>query len=197
MNAYMWNLWTCHRSTYLQTRNRDKCRTGVDTKGDERGRWEELGGSDGCVPTPTYKTDNYCVAQGTLLSSLSPPEWDGSPKGRGGVCTCACTCTPVADALCCTVDIVTWLSCLVTKLCLTLLWSCGLYLPGSCDHGIVQVRTLEWVAFPSQGIFPSHVSSLHLLSLLHWQADSLPPKNLCHLGSLSEYFTCILWACSF
>ena len=155
MNAYMWNLWTCHRSTYLQTRNRDKCRTSMDTKGDERGRWEELGDSDGCVHIPMYKTDNYCVAWGTLLSSLSPPEWDGSPKGRGCVCTRACTCTPVADALCCTVDIITWLSCLVTELCLTLLWSHRLYLPGSCDHGIVQVRTPEWVPISFSGDLPN------------------------------------------
>ena len=35
--------------------------------------------------------------------------------------------------------------------------------------------------FLLQGIFPSQGLNLHLLCLLHWQADSLP---LCHLGSL-------------
>ena len=34
--------------------------------------------------------------------------------------------------------------------------------------------------FLLQGIFPIQGLNLHLLSLLHWQADSLP---LCHLGS--------------
>ena len=34
--------------------------------------------------------------------------------------------------------------------------------------------------FPFPGDFPIQGLNLHLLSLLHWQADSLP---LCHLGS--------------
>ena len=33
---------------------------------------------------------------------------------------------------------------------------------------------------PPQGIFPTQGSNLHLLRILHWQADSLP---LGHLGS--------------
>ena len=37
--------------------------------------------------------------------------------------------------------------------------------------------------FLLQGIFPTEASKLCLLSLLHWQADSLP---LCHLGSPDE-----------
>ena len=36
--------------------------------------------------------------------------------------------------------------------------------------------------FLLQGIFPTQGSNLHLLCLLHWQADSLP---LHHLGSLN------------
>ena len=35
--------------------------------------------------------------------------------------------------------------------------------------------------FLLQGIFPTQGLNLHLLHLLHWQANSLP---LCHLGSL-------------
>ena len=34
--------------------------------------------------------------------------------------------------------------------------------------------------FPPPRIFPTQGSNLHFLSLLHWQAGSLPP---CHLGS--------------
>ena len=56
-------------------------------------------------------------------------------------------------------------------------------LPGLSVHGISQARILEWVSihFHLQGIFPTQGVNLHLLCLLHWQADSLP---LSHLGSL-------------
>jgi len=64
-------------------------RTSVDTKGDKRGRWEELGDSDGHVHSTVYKVDNYRLAQGMLLSSLWSPEWEGRPKGRGYVYTCS------------------------------------------------------------------------------------------------------------
>ena len=48
-------------------------------------------------------------------------------------------------------------------------------LPGSSVHGIIQARTLEWVAiFLLQGNFPTQRSNLPLLRLMHWQADSLP-----------------------
>ena len=47
--------------------------------------------------------------------------------------------------------------------------------PGSSVHGIIQARTLEWVAiFLLQGNFPTQRSNLPLLRLMHWQADSLP-----------------------
>ena len=46
-------------------------------------------------------------------------------------------------------------------------------------HRIFQARKLEWVAIP-QGIFPTQELNLHLLHVLHWQADSL---LLTHLGS--------------
>ena len=61
------------------------------------------------------------------------------------------------------------------QLCLTL---CN---PMDCRppavHGILQAKTLEWVAseFPfSRGIFQTQKSNPHLLRLLHWQAGSLP-----------------------
>ena len=42
--------------------------------------------------------------------------------------------------------------------------------PVSSAHGILQARTLEWVAFPSPGDLPKPGTNL---CLLHWQADSL------------------------
>ena len=47
--------------------------------------------------------------------------------------------------------------------------------PGSPVHGILQARTLEWVARPSSR-GPSQPRNRTLLSLclLHWQASSLP-----------------------
>ena len=55
-------------------------------------------------------------------------------------------------------------------------------LPGSSVHGIFQARILEWAAISYfRGIFPTQGLSLHLLHLLHWQAESL---ILHHLGTL-------------
>ena len=49
-------------------------------------------------------------------------------------------------------------------------------LPGSSVHGILQSRKLESVVkSSSRGIFPTQGSNPHLLSLLQWQVDSLPP----------------------
>ena len=53
-------------------------------------------------------------------------------------------------------------------------WTCSLPV-----HGIFQARILEWLAISySRGIFPTQGSNLHLLLLLHWQADSLPRRQL-------------------
>ena len=58
--------------------------------------------------------------------------------------------------------------------------------PGSPVHGISQARILELVAISfSNGIFLTQGSSLHLLCLLHWQADSSP---LSHQGSPLFFF---------
>ena len=55
-------------------------------------------------------------------------------------------------------------------------------LPGSYVHGIFWARVLEWVAISySRRIFPTQGSNQCFLSLLHWQAVSLP---LGHLGNL-------------
>ena len=64
------------------------------------------------------------------------------------------------------------------------LWPHGLYSPpGSSAHGVLQARVLEWVPFPSPGIFLTQGSNLRLLWLLYWQVDFffLP---LSHLGRL-------------
>ena len=46
--------------------------------------------------------------------------------------------------------------------------------PGSYVYGILQARTLEWVATPSSRDLPEE-SSPRLLHALHWQAGSLSP----------------------
>ena len=66
-------------------------------------------------------------------------------------------------------------ACAVAQLCPTLCDPRNCSPPDSSVHGIIQARILEWVAiFLLQGIFPTQRSNLHLLWLLHWQADSLP-----------------------
>ena len=45
--------------------------------------------------------------------------------------------------------------------------------PWAVVHGILQARILEWVAFPSPGIFPTQGSNPGLFSL---QVDSLPTE---------------------
>ena len=59
--------------------------------------------------------------------------------------------------------------------------------PGSSVYGIFQARnTGAGHHFLLQAIFPTQGSNLHLLCLLHWQADSLPlappgkPHTDCH-----------------
>ena len=53
--------------------------------------------------------------------------------------------------------------------------------PGSSLHGIFQARILKWVAVSSsRRSSPTQGLNLHLLHLLHWQANSLP---LSHQGS--------------
>ena len=45
---------------------------------------------------------------------------------------------------------------------------------GSSVHGILQARTLEWIAGPPPGIFPTQRLNSRLLHLLRWQVGSLP-----------------------
>ena len=67
----------------------------------------------------------------------------------------------------------------VAQSCLTLCNPTDCSLPSSSIHGIFQARVLQWVAISFSWIFPTQGSNLHLLLLLHWQADSL---SLHHLG---------------
>ena len=58
--------------------------------------------------------------------------------------------------------------------CLTLWDPVNCSLSGSCVHGILQARILEWVALPSSREFSWPGIEPHLLYRLHWQVGSLP-----------------------
>ena len=51
--------------------------------------------------------------------------------------------------------------------------------PGSSVHGIFQARILEWLPCPPPGALPDPGIEPPSLSLLHWQASSLPLAPLC------------------
>ena len=78
-----------------------------------------------------------------------------------------------------------WPNCLlllVAQSCLTLWYSMDCSPPGSSVHGILQARTLEWVASP----FPRGFSQLREPGSPTLQADSLPselPGKPCQLVS--------------
>ena len=73
--------------------------------------------------------------------------------------------------------------------CPTLCSSMDCSLPGSSIHGVFHARILEWVAFPSPGALPNPGTNLHLLFLLHWQADSIPLDCLLNcICSCSDIF---------
>ena len=64
---------------------------------------------------------------------------------------------------------------LITQSCSTLCYPMDCSQSGSSVHEILQVRILEWACHALlQGIFPSQGLNPCLLSLLHWQAGSLP-----------------------
>ena len=70
--------------------------------------------------------------------------------------------------------------CVCAKLlqsCATLCDPMDCSLPGSSVHGIFQATIVEWLPFPTPGIFPTQGSNPRLLHLLHWQ------WVLYHLGS--------------
>ena len=63
--------------------------------------------------------------------------------------------------------------------------------PGSSVHGILQARTLEWVAIPSSpGDLPDAEIEPVFLCPLHWQAGSLPfapPGMYLHMFYIYTY----------
>ena len=64
--------------------------------------------------------------------------------------------------------------------------------PGSSVHGILQARTLEWAAVSSEGSCQPLGSNL---SLLHWQAGSLPlapPGKPCKKTTLAPTPTLLM-----
>ena len=71
-------------------------------------------------------------------------------------------------------------SCSVTQLYLTLCHTMDCSPTGSSVHGIFQARILEWLPFPTPGIFLTQGLNLHPFHLLYWPVDSLP---LSHLGN--------------
>ena len=77
--------------------------------------------------------------------------------------------------------------------CLSLCDPMDRSLPGSSVHGILQARTLEWVAMPSsrESSQPRHWTDVSYLSLLHWKVGSwVPPcssdgkESACNVGGL-------------
>ena len=62
------------------------------------------------------------------------------------------------------------------QLCPTLCNPMDCSLPGSSVHRILQARILEWTAMPSSrgSSWPRDRTCISYISLLHWQADSLP-----------------------
>ena len=65
--------------------------------------------------------------------------------------------------------------CLIAQSCPTLCNPIDCSPPGSSVYGIFQARILEWVAISfSGGSSCPRDQTPHLLSLLHWQAGSLP-----------------------
>ena len=69
---------------------------------------------------------------------------------------------------------------LVAQLCLTLCHSVECSPPGSSDHGILQVRILEWVAIPfsrgiflTQGLDPGLLHCRQILNHLNYQGSLL------------------------
>jgi len=69
-------------------------------------------------------------------------------------------------------------------------------LPGSSACGISQERTLEWVAISYSMGSSQPKWNKHLLRLLHWQADPLPPEppgKPTHLSECSTVRSTVSW----
>ena len=90
-------------------------------------------------------TNKNCIAQGTLLSVMWQPGWE---RVWGRTDTCICN----AESLCCSPETVTTLlisyaaAAKSLQLCPALCNPIDGSPPGSSVPGILQARTLEWVA---------------------------------------------------
>ena len=80
--------------------------------------------------------------------------------------------------------------------CLTLCHPMDCSPPGSCIHGILHARTLEWVAFPSLGDLPDPGIKLVSLASPDWQAgssgQSIVDNFICFVISFSTALLCAL-----
>ena len=86
---------------------------------------------------------------------------------------------------------------LVVQSCPTLCSPMDCSPPGSSVHGISQARVWSALLCLLQGVFPTQGSNLHLLSLLHWQAGSLPlgPMCVCVCVCVSAQFSSVAQLC--
>ena len=81
--------------------------------------------------------------------------------------------------------------CSDAKSCSTLCDSTEYNAPGFPTYGILSTRTLKWEPFPSPGNPPNPGANPRVWSLLHRQADSVPPAP----PGKSNMFWCILSHC--
>ena len=145
-------------------------------------------------PSPTLCDPLDCSLPGSSVHGISQArvlEWVAIPFSRGS--SRPRDGTPVSWVTCIARWILyhwatrklylllcTW-ACLVAQLCLTLCDPMDCSPPDSSVHGIFPCRNTGMGCHSFlQGIFPTQGSNTCLLSLLHWQADSL---SLNHLGS--------------
>ena len=78
--------------------------------------------------------------------------------------------------------------CLVAQSCLTLCEPMDCSLPGSSLHGILQARTLEWVAMPFSGSLESKHICRDLLSLFSMMEEAEVGCSCC-TGTMTPYTT--------
>ena len=100
-----------------------------------------------------------------------PRPWDSPGKNTGVGCHFLPQCMKVKSES------------EVAQSCLTLSNPMDHSLPGSSVLGNFQARILEWVAISFSRGSSQPRDRIHVLYLLHWQADSLP---LSHQGSPSS-----------
>ena len=80
-------------------------------------------------------------------------------------------------------------ACLVAQLCPTLCNHMNCSLPGSSIHGILQARTLEWVAIPfSRVTFLTQESNLGLLYYRQILLPSEPPGKPIGMWELPKFY---------